>query len=468
MKKYSPTLTVKIWLAITASILITVVFSFMLSNLFYQKLYVENVEDALLAEGNRLALDYEGGPLSDEIRKNVEWYNSKNESEVFVVSNPRELSACLPFEIDYETLIQPQEREQLLNGEAIKKMGYEERFDREIMAVIIPLLDQNRLEGIIYLYVPLAKISELTKDFTYLWYIAGLLFMVISFYIGTILVRKLTKPLKQMTDAANRVSQGDYSARVFIHSADEVGQLASAFNHMSSSIQKEDERRKQFLANVSHELRTPLSYVKGYSEALLSGIAKSKEDKEKYMSIIARESKRMDRLVGDLLDLSRLEADEFKLEKIPLPFAQLVEDSTQKYNITMNEKGLKLSYDLDPDIIILGDEGRIEQVIQNIMDNALRYTEKGGISITLKKFRGGCSLSIEDTGTGIPKEDLDHITDRFYRVNKARTRANGGTGLGLAISKKIITLHGGSLNIESDWGKGTKVEVILPIVQMKE
>lgn len=468
MKKISPSLTLKIWITIAASILITVVFSFILSNLFYQKLYVENVENALLAEGNRLALDYEGGPLSEEMKKRVEWYNSKNESEVFVVSNPRELSACLPFEIDYETLIQPQEREQLLNGIAIKKTGYEERFDREVMAVIIPLLDQKRLEGIVYLYVPLAKISELTKDFTYLWYIAGILFMVISFYIGTILVRKLTKPLKQMTDAANRVSQGDYSVRVLIHSADEVGQLGTAFNHMSSSIQREDEKRKQFLANVSHELRTPLSYVKGYSEALLSGIAKSQEDKEKYLSIIARESKRMDRLVGDLLELSRLEADEFKLEKIPLPFAQLVEDSTQKYKYTTNKKGLKLYYDLDPDIIILGDEGRIEQVIQNIMDNALRYTEKGGISIILKKHRDGCSLSIEDTGTGIPKEDLVHITDRFYRVNKARTRANGGTGLGLAISKKIINLHGGSLNIESDWGTGTKVEIILPVVKMKE
>lgn len=464
MKIFPLTLTKKLWLTITATILITVVFSYTLSNLFYEKLYVENVEKSLLKEGRLLATDYDGGALSDDLREKVEWYNTKSESEVFVVSNPRELSACLPFDIDYQTLIGPEEREELLQGNPIKKMGYEQRFDRKIMAVIIPLLDQNGLEGIIYLYIPLAKISELTKDFTYLWLIAALLFITVSTYIGTIIVQKLTKPLKEMKMAAERVSKGDYSIRVKKHSNDEVGQLAIAFNQMSESIQKEDERKKEFIANVSHELRTPISYIKGYSEALLTGLAKSSEDQQKYLQLIYREAGRMTHLVGDLLDLTKLDTEEYKLVKMPLPLAQLIEDATQKYILILKEKGIDLSFDLDPDIIINGDEGRMEQVLQNVMDNAIKYTEIGQIVIKLKKDPRGCLISIQDTGIGIPKEDLKNITQRFYRVNKGRTRTDGGSGLGLAITEKIINLHGGSLTIESESNKGTLVKMIFPVM----
>lgn len=468
MKHRSLTLTTKIWLTITASILITVLFSYLLSNLFYEKLYVENLERSLLAEGKRLAIDYEGGPLNDELREKIDWYNSKNEFEVFVVSNPKELAACLPFETDHTALIAQEERERLLLGETIQKMGFEERFNRKILAVIIPLLDENRLEGIIYLYVPLARITELTKDFTYLWLIAAMLFLVISFYLGILLVKKLTRPLQQMKEAADQVSTGDYSVRVPLSSDDEIGQLALAFNHMSSSIQKEDEKKREFLANVSHELRTPLSYVNGYSEALLTGIVKNETDKDKYLALINRESKRMERIVGDLLDLTKLDTAEFQLIKTALPLAQLVEDAIQKYLFLMQEKKLSLSLNLDPEIIILGDEGRIEQVIQNIMDNALKYTETGEIRITLEQHGKDCVLSIQDTGVGIPEDDLAHIKERFYRVNKARTRLDGGTGLGLAITDKIIALHEGKLKIYSQLGEGTTVEVILPVLELEE
>ena len=122
-----------------------------------------------------------------------------------------------------------------------------------------------------------------------------------------------------------------------------------------------------------------------------------------------------------------------------------------------------MHFDLDPDIIIEGDEGRIEQVLQNLMDNALRYTEEGGITVTLKKHPDGCVMEIKDTGIGIPEEDLPHIKERFFRVNKARTRTDGGTGLGLAICDKIVRLHGGQIHIDSEYGKGTTVRVILPV-----
>ncbi|UII54449.1 HAMP domain-containing histidine kinase [Cytobacillus spongiae] len=464
MKEFTRSLSTKLWLTITTAVLVTIVYSYLLSNLFYEKLYVENIEASLQEEGNRLALDYSGGPLTDELKEKINWYNTKTETDVFIVSNPRELSACLPFDIDHEALIGPEEREQLLKGEAIQKTGFEERFDRKIVAVIIPLVDENRLEGIIYLYIPLAKISELTKDFSILWLLFAMVFLVFALFFGSKLVNRLTKPLKDMKSAAIRVSKGDYTARVKRQTNDEVGQLADAFNHMATSIQKEDERKKEFLANVSHELRTPISYVKGYSEALMKNIVKTEEDQAKYLQLMYRESGRMERLVGDLLDLTKLDTDEYKLIKMPLSLAQLIEDAVQKYLPVMKERELDFSYDLDPDIIIEADEGRIEQVIQNIMDNALRYINKGGIHIELVQKHDTCMLKIMDTGIGIPKEDLSQIKHRFYRVNKARTRTDGGTGLGLAIIDKIIELHGGDLSFESEVGKGTTVIIVLPML----
>jgi signal transduction histidine kinase len=214
---------------------------------------------------------------------------------------------------------------------------------------------------------------------------------------------------------------------------------------MSASIQKEDERKKEFLADVSHELRTPISYVKGYSEALIAGLVKSYHDQERYLKIIHREAIRMERLVGDLLDLSRLDSEDFRLELRPLPLAQLVEDCLEKYIPKLQEKGLLLRSDLDPDIIINADEGRIEQVIQNIVDNAINYTDKGQITVFLSKHEKGCQLSIKDTGIGIPSEDIQRVTQRFYRVNKARTRSD-------------------ELEIESGSGQGTCITIILPVI----
>lgn len=469
MNFFTNSIVKKLWLTIAAAIIVTIIVSYFLSYLFYQKLYVDIVENSLFEEGTRLSYEYKGGPLSVELKEKIEWYNTKSDSEVFVVSNPRELSACLPFDIHYDTLIGEEERELLLKGESIRKNGFEERFDRKIMAVIIPLLDGNRLEGIIYLYVPLAKITELMSEFATLWIIGAALFLIVAVFLGIVIIQHLTKPITDIKEAANVVSKGDYSVRVKIQSQDEVGQLAAAFNKMSASIQKEDERKRDFLANISHELRTPISYISGYSEALMNGMVKSEEEKVKFLGLIHREAGRMGKLVGDLLDLARLDAEEFSLVKHPLPLAQLIEDALIKYEPIAEQKEITIIKELDPDIIISGDEGRMEQILQNLMDNAIRYTEsEGTIHIKLGKKDQWGALVIKDTGIGIPNDEIGNIKQRFYRINKARTRSNGGTGLGLAIVDKLIQLHGGKWDIQSQLGEGTSVTILLPLLEEDE
>ncbi|WP_374720996.1 sensor histidine kinase [Peribacillus tepidiphilus] len=459
------TLAQKLWLTVTVTVFITVLFTYLLSQFFYEKLYVDNVTSNLLIQAELLANDYEGGPISDSFKEKVDWYNEKNIAEIFAVSNPRELSACLPFGIDYDTLISSDEREKLLKGEPVKKEGYEERFDRNIVAIIYPLLDDERLEGILYVYLPLASIKDLMKDFTTFWMIASFLFIVVSIFLGTLWINRLIRPLKEMEAAAHSVSQGDFSQRVEVTTVDEIGQLAKAFNEMAAAIQKEDESKREFLADISHELRTPLSYVKGYVQAILDGIVKDEHEQRKYLGLIARETKRLQDLVQDLLDLTKLESNSFEMEEAPVAFAQLIEDILVKYKLRFQEKDITLAFNLDPDPIIMGDERRLEQILQNILENAYRYTPNGGkITVELTSQDDHCIVTITDNGIGISEEHIQKITERFYRVNKARSRVDGGTGLGLSIVEKLMKMHNGKMKITSKIGEGTQVQLIFPIL----
>ncbi|EID44726.1 two-component system, sensor protein, histidine protein kinase [Parageobacillus thermoglucosidasius TNO-09.020] len=459
------TLEQKIWLMISLSVILTVSFSSFLLDYFYQKLYVDKVEQTLLQEGKSLASDYHGGEVSETFRKQIEWYDEKSTAEVILVNNPRELSACLPFDIDYQSLISGKDRAKLLRGETVTKIGYEKRFHRKIMGVIIPLLDDHRLQGAIYLYIPLASIQELTKEVAMIWLPLAALFVFVLLIAGKRLVRHITGPLKEMEEVAYHMSQGNYEAQIPVRTNDEIGKLAKAFNIMAKAVAEEDMRKREFLANVSHELRTPISYVKGYSEAILEGLVKTKEEQRKHVQLIYREAGRMERLVRDLLDLAQLEGNGVPLQKVPLVFAQVIEDTVAKYEPFLQKKQITLAVELDHDIILEGDADRLEQVVQNLLDNAVRYTpDAGKIDIQLRKVSSkSCQLIIRDSGKGVPKEKLAFLGQRFFRVDQARSRKEGGTGLGLAIVKQIISLHDGTISFFSEEGKGMEVVIELPI-----
>ncbi|WP_407406392.1 sensor histidine kinase [Peribacillus sp.] len=460
-----PSLSIKIWVTIIAAIILSVLFAYSLSQYYYKNLYVKKIKTDLVNEASLLGVDYSGGEITEDFVEKVEWFNSKNDSEVFVVSNPRELSACLPFEIDYDTLISEEERQLLLAGQAVEKEGYEKRFDKNIVAAIIPLNDGDRLEGIIYTYIPVDSITDLLREFAAKWLGAAFLFLIVVIFFMTKWLKKLVKPIKEMEHAANRVSDGDYNIKLQVKSQDEIGSLAQAFNEMAQSIYLEEERKKEFLENVAHELRTPLSYVLGYTQAIKDGIVKDEEEKQKYLQLISRETQRLQKLLRDLMNLAKLDSEQSGLHSTPIAFAQFIEEVLVKYEPIMKERQIRLEVELDPDPIIMGDEGRVEQVLHNILDNAITYTETGGtIYLTLTQQKEECELIIGDTGRGIPALDLPHVMERFYRVNKARSRFDGGSGLGLSIVKKLVEQQKGKITIESEEQIGTKVSIVLPTI----
>ncbi|ALC85883.1 MULTISPECIES: ATP-binding protein [Bacillaceae] len=226
-----------------------------------------------------------------------------------------------------------------------------------------------------------------------------------------------------------------------------------------------DKMRSDFIANVSHELRTPISMLQGYSEAIIDDVVTTEEDRKEMIRIIYDESKRMGRLVTELLDLARLESGYLSIFKEEVLVIPTIERITQKFDQIAKEKNLRLNFEqnlLEPMTLEI-DEDRMEQVLTNLIDNALRHTEKGSVTVRISKIDHQFVMEVEDTGYGIPSEDLPYVFERFYKGDKARTRGKSGTGLGLAIAKNIIERHDGNLSVESELGVGTKFIIRLPL-----
>lgn len=461
MKKIST----KIWLFVIAALAVTLLLMYSLTNYLYERLYVQDAENSMVEIGNKLANLYDGGKVTDELVADVDRYNAYANINVFAVRNPRELSACVPFDIDYDTLIGPEERQELLQGNVISKQGYEKRFERQVISVVIPLVDNNRLEGILYLYFPLEKITELASKEVILLIGCLIIFFVLMGFVIFKGIGVIMKPLRDLQLAAQKMGEGDYTTRVTTNSKDEIGQLANTFNEMAKSIETEDQKQRQFLETVSHELRTPISYIKGYGEAILSGMIREEQQPEK-LELIVREAGRMEKLTTELLQLTRNEAEAKGLVVYPLPLAETIREVVIMMGQRAQQANIKLALSLDDDVIINADEVRMKQILINLIENALRYSDEN-TEITIQCYQQGkeAYIKIKDHGIGIPAEDLPYVTERFYRVNKARSRVDGGSGLGLSIVEQLVTAHKGNLKIESEVNKGTIITLRFPNVE---
>lgn len=222
--------------------------------------------------------------------------------------------------------------------------------------------------------------------------------------------------------------------------------------------------RSDFVANVSHELKTPVTSVSGFSETLMSGEVTDEETTKQFLKIIHDESQRLDRLISDLLNLSKIERQKMPLNLETLNMTALVHEVSVTLQGAIEEKRTRLVLpDPSKDVYLQGDEDRLRQIILNLVGNGINYTAEGGtVTVSLKENVEKVRLIIKDDGIGIPEESLPRIFERFYRVDRARSRHSGGTGLGLAIVKHLIESHHGEIEVESREGEGTTFTVILP------
>jgi signal transduction histidine kinase len=461
MKKL--TLNKQIVIVLFSSIGFTILFAFFFINYLYSELYISSIEDSIIYQGKRTASHYHYGELSDEIIQKIQWYNIVSEYEIIVVDNLEELSSYFPYKINYETLVNPHDQSELEQGKYVMKEGFVEEFNREILGAIFPIKGENGLIGFIYIYVPLTAIQDVFRGSIPILLIVGTLFFCILFFVVHRVWKSMFRPLENLQRLSEEVSRGNYSNQIPIERNDEIGQLTKAFNQMNLSLEQQEERKKEFTSNIVHELRTPLTYIGGYTEALKQKIYTSPKEAKNYLTTIEKETKRLSKLINDLVELNHLQEDLYSINMQPIAIAQLLVDTIDFFDIHMTEKKLHLKLDIEEELIVLGDPQRIHQVFYNTLDNAIKYSLSGGtISIKLQEIDDIAQFQINNDGMVIKKEDIQRIGERFFRTDKARNRKTGGTGLGLSIVKEIVRLHGGRFTISSNQTMGTTVTIQLP------
>ncbi len=316
--------------------------------------------------------------------------------------------------------------------------------------------------SIIQIATSIERVRETMKTFMFIALFTVPMFVFISVLGGVFITDRVLSPIKEITRAAKRISSENLEERLEIRGDDELSELARTFNEMIERLERSFNRIREFSADVSHELRTPLTALKGQMEVALL----RDREKEEYREILKSSLEEIDRLtkvVNGLLTISRGEAGRMFLEKSRVDLGDVAAEAAAQLYPLMDEKGLELSLDKRGSGEVVGDRNLLKQMFINLLENATKYNVEGGsIGVSIEGLDGEVRVVVEDTGIGIPEEDLPKIFEKFYRVDKSRARGVGGAGLGLSIVKWIVSAHGGTIKVKSTLGKGTAFEVLFP------
>jgi two-component system phosphate regulon sensor histidine kinase PhoR len=291
--------------------------------------------------------------------------------------------------------------------------------------------------------------------------VVGIVTLLVSFWVS----RRVSRPLLEIVSVVNRIRNGDVNARIIGTHPAEIGELATAVNNMAekladdrTTLDRLERVRNEFLGNVSHELRTPIFSLQGFLETLLDGAIDDPGVNREFLEKAYRHAERLNVLLSDLIEISRIQSGEMKMSFRYFSVREFLEAIVEEMKPAADTKGIRLSLALEFDTAakVYGDRTRLRQVMTNLIDNALKYTEPGGlVTCSARPVKNQCEILVTDTGCGIAEEHLPRIFERFYRVDRDRSREVGGTGLGLAIVKHIIEAHGGSIKVASRVGSGS-------------
>ncbi|MGM0651635.1 MAG: ATP-binding protein [Bacillota bacterium] len=438
-----------------------------------ERYYMNNLEKNLARSGF-LAADFVAGQLRgqvDAVRLSslAEDVSRQSQARVLftdqqgvVVGDSIRVGGLLNQSLDNELV------EEALKGNVSSASGYSERIQHQVIQVAVPVIDDSEtVAGVVYLSASLEEVYQTLDDIRRFLFLATLLAMAVVGGGSVALARRFTGPLESLTVAARRMAEGKLDQHIEFSSADEIGRLAEQFNIMAKRLNYYTSNLKKFAADVAHEVRTPLTTMSLLTKALKEHEMEPEQQKE-FIDDLDGELDRLTALVNDLLELSKLEKNEIELEVVVLN--HLLNEMVAEYQYRFVHSGLKLECEMpEEDCLILGAPLQLRQVIANLLDNALNYTDPGGsVKVTLYLDNKEAVTEISDTGCGIPEEEQSYIFERFFRVDKARSREAGGTGLGLAIVSEIITRHGGRVWVESEEGVGSSFYFALPLAASQD
>jgi signal transduction histidine kinase len=333
---------------------------------------------------------------------------------------------------------------------------------REYLAVSSPLRlgPREPYFGALVVAKPRAELRDRWLTLIERLALAGLAGIAVAGALAWYVTRRITEPVETLAEAADQIAEGRYDVALpSTPGGDEIGHLASRFGQMAERLQEAEELERNFLMTVSHELRTPLTAIRGHVDALREGVAQDEASRRESLEVIAAEARRLERLVGDVLDLAKLDTRRFTLRSEEVDMARLLERAYTAFSEEARRRGIDYQSEINARPVIVADGDRVLQIISNLLSNAFRWTPDGGhVGLELDQANGLISVAVQDTGPGIPEDERDRIFRPFW------SRDGGGTGLGLAIARELAAAHGGHIDLDSEPGRGSRFELVLPVV----
>jgi len=416
---------------------------------------VEEELTSLQARGNSHRTILERN-FEKETLAHVVLMESKENTDVVITDKTGKILAASHPHPEIQAYIKNSEDNVPYNGKVLQGNWQEEKY----ISTISPIQKQQTTIGYVFMFQNTDSIHALMERLNRHFLIVGIISGVVTIAVIIVLSRKLAFPLVQMKEATLKMSKGDFTVALSTNGKDELSDLSNAIQLLSDDLHHLREERKEFLSSIAHELRTPLTFIKGYTDILYKRDL-TERDRQKYLGIIIEETNRLSRLIKDLFDLAKMDENSFVIDKESLHLDKFLANIETKLSPAFQEKQIHFFVQCEEGLTLMADSARLEQIILNLLNNALTYCSSGdSTSIIVKRHSRFLQISIKDTGKGIPKKDLPYIFERFYRVEKSRTRALGGSGLGLAIVKELIQAHGGEVTVFSEENKGTTFELL--------
>ncbi|WP_052222168.1 sensor histidine kinase [Clostridium homopropionicum] len=429
-----------------------------------QKYYYNNAKD-LLSNQIKLSADFYNTYLSSTgLRENVAndvdvfWKNTTSEVQIIDTSGKILMDSIGHY--DFQLINSPDFTEALSGEMGIffyKPQGSSET----LLSVALPLKNGTENEGVLRFITSLKYVDKSINLISLYLILIGAFVIILSGMVSLLIANKITSPIEKITLGAKEMASGNFKDKITLASKDELGKLANTLNYMSEEILKNENLKNEFIASVSHELRTPLTSIKGWAIALSLCTPEDKEQFQDGLSIIEQESDRLTLLVDELLDFSKLISGKIVLNKDYIDLKDLLDNTEKQLLPRAQRENIRLSVNhCNPVPYILADGNRLKQLFMNILDNSLKFTSSGGeVKITTEVEKNMVKIIIQDTGCGIPEEDLPKVTEKFYKGKNVKSN----NGIGLSICKEIVSLHKGSLHIKSEVNVGTEIIVKLPI-----
>lgn len=440
--------------------ILDIVFITTLQNYYYNSVqqYVVSRLNSVSSILNRYSSDTSRN-ISAEVRNTVENFSEKDKMELMAINKKGHIAitssgfspSADTYMPDYETS----------KDEGMGYVIFTQNNGEKIMAVTYSITSLNSEYNAVRAVVSLTEVDAQIKALAIT--VTGVCLVIILMIVlsGIYFVNSIVKPIQEISVATGKFAKGDFSKRIKNESQDEIGDLCTAINHMADELSKADEMKNEFISSVSHELRTPLTAIKGWAETL--SLDHDQQTMNKGIRVIVNETERLSQMVEELLDFSRIQNGRFTMEKARMDILAELEDAILIYGEKAKRDNIALNYNA-PEMLPLinGDKNRLRQVFINIIDNAIKYSNPDcTVNVEASEFEECIQIVVEDNGCGIKESDLPRIKTKFFKANHTRR----GSGIGLAVADEIVTMHGGTLEVQSQENVGTTVIITLPIEQ---